>query len=145
MTNGCEYYFGGQLGVGGRTSVRASIVVTLAATLVVVALIGGCSSNDDNRSVLSPIELRVGQSTTTRISTHCGYEWLEVELNGQLWTTTELGADSAGNPTELTWPQGQPETELELHLIDDDTLEVRAVGTDVTHTYRPGSNPPGCE
>jgi len=68
-----------------------------------------------------------------------------VEINGELWMTTDLGSDSAGNPTEPAWPQNQPAAELELALVEDDHLDVTAVGTDVTHTCAPAPTPSGCE
>lgn len=91
------------------------------------------------------IELQPAESVTAVVSTHCGYEWLEVVINGETWSTSELGSDDAGNPTEPAWPQGQQQAELVLELVEEDELEVTAVGTDISHTYLPASRPSGCE
>jgi hypothetical protein len=112
-----------------------------AVTLVAVS----CSSGSPTSgAVISRLDLEVGESTTLLVSTHCGYEWLELDVNGQTWTTSELGSDSAGNPTEAAWPKGQG-AELRLELIDATTLAVTAEGTAITHRYHPDPNPPGCD
>jgi hypothetical protein len=128
-----------------RSNTRPSKLAALVAVSAI--LVAACASGDGYRRdpVVNSIELQPGDSTTAVISTHCGYEWLEVDINGQSWTTTELGTDSAGNPTELAWPQGVQGTELQLRLVDESTLEVTAPGTDVIHTYRPDPEPRGCD
>jgi len=119
---------------------RASILVAG------IALAAGCSSSEspDSDSAVFSFELAPGESRTELISVHCGYQWLEIDINSQSWVTTELGADSAGNPTELAWPQGVQGAELRFLLVDQSTLEVTATGTDVTHIYHPDDDPPGC-
>jgi len=122
---------------------RLTGVVILALTLA-----GGCGLTDSPQATASPVrslELQPGESATALVSTHCGYEWLEVEINGELWMTTGLGSDSAGNPTEPAWPQHQPAAELDLTLVTEDHLDVTAVGTDVSHSYAPAPGPSGCE
>jgi hypothetical protein len=120
--------------------------VACGVVVLAVALAGGCGTDAPPAATpVRSLELGPGESATALISTHCGYEWLEVEINGAVWMTTELGADSAGNPTELAWPQNQPAAELELTLVADDHLDVTAVGTDVTHAYEPATGASGCE
>jgi hypothetical protein len=116
--------------------------------ILVLVLAGGCGLSASPQAAASSVrslELRPGESATALVSTHCGYEWLEVEINGELWITTDLGSDSAGNPTEPAWPQHQPAAELDLTLVAEDHLDVTAVGTDVTHSYAPAPGPSGCE
>ena len=93
------------------------------------------------------VSLAIGRSEDTELlcSTHCGYERLELLINGGFWATETLGADSAGNPTELSWPQGTQSVELRLELIDQNTLSVTAPGSDVFHTYSPIETEPWCE
>jgi len=116
--------------------------------IVTLMLACGCGVDDSPPAADPPVrslELQPGESATALVSTHCGYEWLEVVINGETWMTTELSSDSAGNPAEPAWPRGQPAAELELTLVEEDQLDVTAVGTDVTHGYVPASRPSGCE
>ena len=124
----------------------------LLGTLVLVAALAmGCSGTSDPEEdvpesvVTYDLTLAVGQAETRTVSTHCGYERLELEVNGGFWATETLGADSAGNPTELTWPQGTQSAELRLDLIDPTTLTVSAPGSDVSHDYHPIETDPWCE
>jgi hypothetical protein len=107
-----------------------------------LALIAGCSTEDVAPAnklpvVMHKVRLEPGQKTTGFISTHCGYERLEVTINGRFWMTDSLGTDSAGNPTEPDWPQGTQSAELQLELLDSESLSVRAVSSEVTHIYHP--------
>ena len=128
--------------------VRWSATRLTGLAIVTLTLACGCGVGDSPPTPDGPLvrsmELQPGESATAAVSTHCGYEWLEVVINGETWTTTELGSDDAGNSTEPAWPHGQ-QAELVLNLVDDDELEVTAVGTEISHTYLPASRPSGCE
>lgn len=117
--------------------------------LVALTAFAGCSAGGDSQDASSAVaysvNLEPGQSTTEVISTHCGYERLEVSINGQFWMTDGLGTDSAGNPTEPDWPQGTQTAELELELLNLETLRVNAVDSEVAHIYRPIDTDPWCE
>lgn len=119
--------------------------------VLAVSLAVGCSGTSDPEDgaqttlVAYDVSLAVGQSETRTVSTHCGYERLELLINGGFWATETLGADSAGNPTELSWPQGTQSVELRLELIDQNTLSVTAPGSDVFHNYSPIETEPWCE
>lgn len=123
-----------------------TVVLVLVAALAV-----GCGGTSDPEGaapgtlVAYDVSLAVGQSVTRNVSTHCGYERLELFVNGGFWATETLGADSAGNPTELSWPQGTQSAELRLELVDENTLSVSATGSDVFHEYRPVDTEPWCE
>jgi len=91
------------------------------------------------------VRLELGQKTTGFISTHCGYERLLLTINDRFWMTDSLGADSAGNPTEPDWPQGTQSAELQLELLDSESLSVRAVSSEVTHIYHPVETEAWCE
>jgi hypothetical protein len=125
------------------------LLVTVLA--LVAALAVGCTGTSDPDAgvpesiAARDLTLAVGQSETAIVSTHCGYERLELEINGAFWATETLGADSAGNPTEPSWPQGTQSAELRLELIDPTTLSVRALGSDVSHEYHPVETEPWCE
>jgi hypothetical protein len=115
-----------------------------------LALIAGCSAEyvapaNKLDNVLFTVSLEPGQKTTGFIATHCGYERLEVTINGRFWMTDSLGADSAGNPTEPDWPQGTQSAELQLELLDSESLRVRAVSSEVTHLYHPVETEAWCE
>lgn len=58
--------------------------------------------------------------------------------------TDSFGTDPAGNPTEPDWPQGAQSTELQLELLDFGTLKVKAVNSEITHTYRPFESEAWC-
>ena len=109
--------------------------------------VASCSSDSqpgEARTLTSAVQLEPGEETTEYVSSHCGYEWLLVEVNGARWVTKTLGSDSAGNPTETAWPNGQA-TYLKMTLIDSSTLDVTVPGSGVSHSYSPGSDWPGCE
>ena len=115
-----------------------------------LALISGCSAEyvapvNKLDNVMYTVSLEPGQKETRFISTHCGYARLEVTINGRFWKTDSLGADSAGNPTEPDWPQGTQSAELQLELLDSETLRVRAVSSEVTHMYHPVVTEAWCE
>jgi len=115
-----------------------------------LALIAGCSTEyvapaNKLPVVMHTVRLELGQKTTGFIATHCGYERLEVTINGRFWMTDSLGADSAGNPTEPDWPQGRQTAEMQLELLDSETLRVRAVSSEVTHLYHPVVTEAWCE
>lgn|GEM_PF-1193100 len=119
------------------------------ATAALVGLLVGCQDDAGPSADLGAptrdLELAVSDTVTAVVATHCGYEWLEVVVNDQLWRTAELGADEGDATTEPEWPEGEAAAQLELHLVDADTLEVTAVGSDVTRVYEPTTEPSGCE
>jgi hypothetical protein len=96
-------------------------------------------------NVMYTVSLEPGQKTTGFVATHCGYERLAVTINGRFWMTESLGTDSAGNPTEPDWPYGTQKAEMQLELLDSETLRVKAVGSEVTHTYHPVETEAWCE
>ena len=115
-----------------------------------LVLLAGCSTESavpvnpmDN--VMYTVSLEPGQKTTAFIATHCGYERLEVTINGRFWMTDGLGTDSAGNPTEPDWPYGTQQAEMQLELLDSETLKVKAVNSEITHTYHPVETEAWCE
>lgn len=118
------------------------------AVVVLATLVGGCQNAEPLTPDDAParaLELAPGESVAVVVATHCGYEWLELTVNDQLWRTAELDVDQVGNVTEPAWPQGVPSAELELHLVDEGTLEVTAAGSTVSHTYAPATGSSGCE
>jgi len=115
-----------------------------------LVLIAGCSTEyvapaNKLPVVMHTVRLELGQKTTGFISTHCGYERLLLTINDRFWMTDSLGADSAGNPTEPDWPQGTQSAELQLELLDSESLSVRAVSSEVTHIYHPVETEAWCE
>jgi uncharacterized protein YcfL len=115
-----------------------------------LVLLAGCSTEsavpvNPMGNVMYTVSLEPGQKTTGFVATHCGYERLAVTINGRFWMTDSLGADSAGNPTEPDWPYGTQKAELQLELLDSETLRVKAVGSEVTHTYHPVETEAWCE
>lgn len=112
----------------------------LVPTIVLLIVAAGCA---DTQSPVNSIELQPGDTETVLVSTHCGYESLEIDINNLTWTTADLGTDEAGNPTEAAWPNDEA-VRLQLELIDATTLEVTVPGTGIIHTYHPDANPLGC-
>lgn len=108
--------------------------------LAVVVFLFGCSGQD---VPVNAINLEVGESRTATISTHCGYEWLEVDINGQTWRSLDLPL-SNGNRVEPTWPNGFEQAEFVFTLEEADVLEVRAASSDVAYSYNPVAEHPGC-
>ncbi len=82
-----------------------------------------------------------------RVNTHCGVEWLLVEINGQLWRSLNLfDTDAEGvDPVPTAWGRANDPLDLVVELLDPTTLAAFAVGTDVTVRYEPDEHPPGCE
>lgn len=119
--------------------------------LTVTTIAAGCGAGSDlpeaspESLTAAVIVLDVGQSVTREVSTHCGYERLELEINDSFWATETLGSDSAGNPTEPAWPQGTQSAELRLELVAQDTLSVTAPDSGVLHEYHPIETEPWCE
>lgn len=109
--------------------------------LAIGVLLAACAGTNEPES---SIFLDVGETRSALVSAHCGYRWLEVDINGQTWRTDGLAADDTGNPQEPTWPRPGGPIVLTLHLLDDATLEVRTAGSDVVHSYVPDPSPPGC-
>lgn len=121
-------------------------------TGIVALLVVGCTSQSLTSSLFrsadeapAEIELELGESITINVSVHCGYEKLEVVVNGEFWRTDGLSFDEAGNPTEPAWPQGSPSAELELTLIKPDVLRVTAPTSNVSHSYHPFVGEAWCE
>jgi hypothetical protein len=122
-----------------------------AAGIGLLVVAGGCWDQDDYTAdghvvrwyedVAAEIELEPGQHTTAPLLTHCGYETLTVDINGQTWTTAELPEPI---PQEPTWPNGVERAVFRLALLDDETLKVTAEGSEVSLTYRPDPDPPSC-
>jgi len=91
--------------------------------------------------------LDIGESRIAyNVSTHCGVERLLVSINGRSWRATDLDqTDAAGiDPVPSAWGQANQPVDLVVTLLDDATLEATGLGTDVTVTYTPDLNPPGC-
>ncbi len=112
-------------------------------------MLGACSSSDredksNSGSVDNAVRLDVGKATEVTVSTHCGYQWLEIDINGRTWTTNKLPLTETGLPQEPTWPNGDEQGEFVLTLIEDELLDVRAMDSEVSYLYVPDSNPPGC-
>lgn len=80
------------------------------------------------------------------VFTHCGVEWLGRSVNGQWWRAIDL--ESAGatgiDPVPPAWGEANDSLDLVLTLVDADTLEVRTLTSDVTVTYVPDPDAPGC-
>ena len=113
-----------------------------ASTLIIQAgLSVGCTNNDP----VDQITLETGESQTVTVATHCGYETLEIDINGSAWSTEDLDADPAGYLAEPAWPKTGDSTEMELNLVDQETLEATVPGSGVTHTYHPDASPVGCD
>ncbi len=117
------------------------ISVRLALVVVLVSLLGACAPGATVNSSLNP-----GESKTVHMVAHCGFRTLDFYVNDQAWSTVGLPKDSAGNPVEPAWePAGENGLhELEITLIDDETLSVTKPGSGVTHVYTPNPDPPGC-
>ena len=108
--------------------------------LVVVALVGtACAQGIDGR-----VNLDVGDQIRVSITSHCGLETLEIDINEQTWTTETIPQDAAGNAVEPAWTRTGGVVEMELTLVDEDTLSATEVGSGVFHEYSPNSNPDGC-
>ena len=130
-----------------KSSTRSTIGSFAVATVLAVSGLSACGSGSQPspaRTLASSIQLEPGESVTAYVSTHCGYEWLEVDVNDQRWMTQTLGSDSAGNPTEERWPTSEA-TDLQLTLVAESILEVTVPESGVSHQYTPGTDWPGCE
>jgi hypothetical protein len=81
------------------------------------------------------------------VNTHCGVEWLLRPVNDMTWRAVDLDrTDASGiDLVPSAWGQANDDIDLEMRLVDESTLEVTAVGTDVTVTYTPDPDPPGCD
>lgn len=99
----------------------------------------GCSGGLDQ----GPVSLEPGQSTKRLISTHCGYDTLTVDINGQTWSTNDIPLNEIGARIEPRWPSDQ-NIVFELELVNERTLLVRPVDSDIGHIYRPDLPPDGC-
>ena len=115
---------------------RISTVLWMCFLCIAVS---SCARGLDNQ-----VSLNVGDQKTVRISSHCGFETLEIDINGQSWTTKTLPDDDVGNAVEPAWSPGGGEVEMELTLIDQQTISATEVGSGVAHEYNPDPNPPGC-
>jgi hypothetical protein len=80
------------------------------------------------------------------VGTHCGVEWLGVSINGQVWRAIDLDRTGAGgvDPVPRAWGEANDNIDLRVTLRDESTLQATAVGTDVTVTYTPDPDFPGC-
>ena len=105
-----------------------------------VILLTGCSPQ---ASPVNAFDLQIGESVTETISTHCGYEWLEVDINGQTWRSVDIPRTN-GNRIEPTWPNGFQQVEFEFILQEPGVLEVRATSSDISYSYAPVTEHPGC-
>lgn len=101
--------------------------------------VSACVQGLDNQ-----VNLDVGDPKTVTISSHCGFETLEIDINGQTWTTKGIPDDDVGNAVEPAWSRGGGEVQMELTLIDEVTLLATEVGSGVAHTYEPDPSPGGC-
>lgn len=111
---------------------------TLWVCFLATAL-AACSEGIDNR-----VDLKVGDRKTVTITSHCGFETLEIDINGQVWTTRGIPDNDVGNAVEPAWSRSGGEVEMELTLLDERTLSATEVGSGVSHKYSPDPNPPGC-
>ena len=109
------------------------------AVLLTLAPVGACGDDVGE----GPVSLDPGQSAKRLISAHCGYGTLLVDVNGMVWSTDEIPVNEAGVPIEPTWPTDQ-NIVVELELVNEQTLLVRAADSDIGHIYRPDPSPPGC-
>lgn len=92
--------------------------------------------------------LEVGETRIAyKVNTHCGVDWLLRPVNEMTWRATDLDqTDASGiDPVPSAWGEANDEIDLELTLLDESTLEATALGTDVTVTYTPDPDPPGCD
>ncbi len=96
-------------------------------------------------NVIYVVSLEAGQKMTGLVATFCGYERLEVTINSRFWTTDSFGTDSTGNPAEPDWPNGTQSAELQLELLDSEILRVKAVSSEVSHTYHPVETEAWCK
>ena len=115
---------------------RIARFVAVVLTLVPIA---ACGDNIGE----GPVSLDPGQSTKRLVSAHCGYGTLAVDINGMTWSTDEIPVNDIGMPIEPTWPTDQ-NIVFEVELVNEETLLVRAVDSDIGHIYRPDASPPGC-
>ncbi len=91
--------------------------------------------------------LDVGETRIAyEVSSHCGVEWLLRPVNGVVWRAVDLDeTDAQGiDPVPGAWGQANDSLDLVLELVDEMTLRATALGTDVTVTYEPDPDPPGC-
>ena len=98
----------------------------------------GCSDLDEG-----PVSLEPGESTQRMISTHCGYDTLAVDINGQTWSTIDIPLNDIGSRIEPSWPTDQ-NIVFNLELLDEHTLLVMPVDSDIGHIYRADLPPRGC-
>jgi len=95
--------------------------------------------------IVNSVNLDLGDRETVTITAHCGVATLEVDINGQTWSTRTLPEDAGGNPVEPAWLASLGDiVELELALIDALTLSATVPDSGVTHIYHPDASPPGC-
>lgn len=122
--------------------ISQSVPVLLRPVCLAVLVLISCSSDGPgaNEDTVHQFELEPGQSKTAAIITHCGHKTLQVDINGQVWTTEDL---PRAIPREPTWPDGERAT-LHFTLLDHQTLSVTAKGSEVSLTYHPDPDPPGC-
>lgn len=109
----------------------------LAAAIAIVVLSAACGTGDDGSeeaagapasAPVTMLELELGESVVVTVSTHSGFDRLELDLNSRFWRATDFPVDSAGNPREPSWPQGVQSAELELPLVEPTLLRVTALG-----------------
>lgn len=116
----------------------------LLLCLLTALSVSSCGSSTDRPRPTFSATLAEGETLTIWIDGHCGYEWLSTRINGERWRGEDLVPNSAGNLRPVGLAGGDP-AQFELRLLDDTTLLVRAVESDVTHVYRPDPDPRLCE
>ncbi len=92
--------------------------------------------------------MAVGESRIANgINTHCGVDWLLVSINGQFWRATDLDRTDAGGIDRVpsAWGQADEPLDLIVTLLDATTLQATDLEMDVTVTYTPDPEFPGCE
>jgi hypothetical protein len=112
--------------------------------LIALVFLGCGSQLSSGSRPIDRVSLAPGDERNVTLAVHCGYETLELDINGSSWTTKGLGVDEAGNPAEPGWPPTGGTVELTLRMVDDTTLVATAPGTGITHTYHPDPSPAGC-
>lgn len=124
----------------GRTILQEIRLSSLVGYVLFAVVLAGCS-----RGEVTSVELDPGDTQKVTTVAHCGFTTLEITVNGQAWSSDELPVTAASNPVEPAWqPSGEAGYELELTLIDKQTLSVTVSGSGVSHIYMPEPNPPGC-
>ena len=89
--------------------------------------------------------LPLGQSRVVlRASTHCGFERLFLEIDGDQWTVVDRAVTVDGVPEAWVEFQRGQEIDLVVERTGTGELTVTALGSDVAQTYERASDDEGC-